>query len=513
MTTDHDPRLASAYRTILSLAGTCVGLLAVVAYLLVQRTNDPPQSAALLDPDIRLEVIAQLVAENRGIFDSHPDADVGRVQQPSLSDRKLGSILVSTNRYGMRERDYVLPKPDDVVRVVLLGDSMIFAFGAAAEDRLGAQLETWLQERSDGFEGRIECLHLGTPSWNIQAEAAYLRRQLYELDPDLVIQVVVPNDLDDSYGVRGFGNRSKFSPQVRDRADSLIGDAFPVRSLGFSKPGYLRFGIDGEGRARYRAAVAELQRLAQAVTTAGGHYRLIVNYRAILPVAWNHLTRHLEPESVVYLSKRFSADRSYTIAKNDPHWNRDGHSLVAKLLYGLITRDDLLPRLNLPVWQEASEILEEIDSAGRNEAERELDDLEIMALYRNPQIASRIDFTKLENRTAAQIHGGVDNQGHVSPYASLLLRNDGGQRLVIDGNTFPHPVLSGSRVRIFVDTDPVGDFDIEPGSELSLSYPLPAAAAAHPFVSVRFEATDYIYQGPDLQHCVVFTLHSVAIES
>lgn len=504
-------RLRQAYRIVLALAGICVGLLAVVVYLMLHRDEGLPLATALADPEVRQQVIAQLVAENKSIFDSHADADVGRVLLPELRDRQLDEIRVSTNVFGMRERAYDLPKPADVVRIVILGDSMVFGFGVAAEERLGAHLETWLKERVPGFDGRIECLHLGVPSWNIQAEAAYLRRQLSDLQPDLVVHIIVPNDIDDSAGTRGFGVAASFTSQHRQRADVRITAGFPRRVLGLKQVGFLRLGLDYESQSRYTAAARDIQHLAQAVGAVGGRYRLLVHYRQLLPVAWKRLTRQLDPEQVVYMSPAVVADRSLTIARNDPHWNREGHTLVARMIYGLITRDDLLPRLDPPAWEEATAALEEIAAGGRRLAERELDDDATLAIYKSPKIATSLDFTDIDAATAAQIHGGLDKNGGVSPYASFLLRNDGGSRLRISGRALPHRELDGSRVRVFVDAEQVGEFKLQAGGELDLSYRLPPAAAERSYLSVRFEADDYVYQGPDLQHCVVFRLERLAI--
>ncbi len=505
-------RLRRAYRLILGLAGTCIGLSAVLIYLALQRGGGSPSAATLEDPELRRQVVARLIEDNPGLFDSHSDADVGRVYLPDLRGQELGGVTVSTNRFGMRERDYALPKPDGMVRVVLLGDSMVFGLGVAAENRLGAYLERWLTERVPDFTGRVECLHLGAASWNIRAETAYLRRQLSDLQPDLVIHVIVPNDIEDSVGVRGFGAMAGFSTQRRQRADVRITAGFPSQVLGLGTTGVLRLGLDHEPRARYRTAGLDLRHLARAVEDAGGEYRLLIAYRTLLPVAWQHLARHLAPEHVVYLSSRATGP-PYTLARGDPHWNPQGHALIARLLYGLITRDDLLPRLRPPAWDRAAEALEEIAGAGRREAERELTAEQVLAIYGSPTIASSLHTGTFSSPLARQIHGGLDRQGRVSPYASLMLRNDGGRRLRITAAALRRPELDGTRVRVFVDADPVGEFALEAGRQLTLAYPLPAATAERPYLSVRFQADDYVYKGRGRQHCVAFSLQRVAIES
>ena len=508
-------RLSRAYWAILFLASLCLSLILGVTYLLVQRSDSPvPLATALHEPVLRQQVIERLVAENSGLYDSHVDADVGRINMPGLQDRIFGpsKTRVSTNRFGLRERDYLLPKPPGLVRIVILGDSIVYGIGAAAEDRMGVHLEKWLGERVPEFAGRIECLHIGVPSWNIRAESSYLRRQLSDLQPDLVIHIILPNDLEDLSGTRGFGVQSSFSPQVRQRADSLINVGVPRRVLRRASTGYGRIGLDYESRSRYQLALVDLQRLVRLIGQRGGSYHLLVHFRKMAPVAWKHLGRHLNPAQVSYVSKRFAMDKQYWVSPSDPHWNRAGHIKIAQLIYGLIVRDKLLPQLALPVWEDAIRAVEDLAVAGRREAEYDLSVEETLALHGSRPITSRLNVAELDRYSAKQIHGGLDSDGFVSPYASFFLKNDTSRHVRIEGHSFDRPELDGTQVRVFVDAEQVGAFTLEANRKLELRYALPPALAEQPYVSVRFEANDYIYQGPDLQHCVVFQLQLIALE-
>ena len=512
---DRADLLHQSYWIIMGLGVLCVGLLLAVIYLLWLRPDPVHVSAdGLQDADLREQVIKQLIGSNPGISDSHNDPDVGRINQPNLQGRMVGGVPVSTNRFGIRERNYALPKPPGTVRVVILGDSFVFGYGVRSEERLGIHLERWLTERTTNFDGPIEVLQIGVPSWTFTNEVAYLRRQLSELQPDLVFHISVPNDIADGRGARGFGVPSGFSPQVRKRADSRINTMFARQFLGFPGEGYLRRAIDYEGRQRYQDAVAKIQRLARLIEQMGGQYRLLLHHRHQVPITRQHLGRHFEPTHVVYMGSIFGNDRQYWTAENDWHWNPAGHLKVAQLLYGLIVRDGLLPQVNPAPWDEAAQVVEEIADGGRVEAERgDLDEAAILALTYAPPLAASIDFEKLDKPTAAQIHGGIDKARRVSPYASFVLKNDGGTHLRIQGQTFPRPELDGAHVRVFVDAEAVGLFELRADTELDLRYALPEAVAEHPYLSVRFEASDYVYQGPDLQHCVVFYLKRIALEA
>ena len=71
-----------------------------------------------------------------------------------------------------------------VTRVVLLGDSFVFGYKTDQEDRLGVFLRRYLRERASDTAAEVECLHVAISSWNVQAECAYVRRQLGALRPE-----------------------------------------------------------------------------------------------------------------------------------------------------------------------------------------------------------------------------------------------------------------------------------------------------------------------------------------
>jgi len=508
-----DP-LIQANRLILVLLLICLALIATTTFLFLRPAENQPQMAATLrNEELREEVITRLVAEHPGIYDSHVDADVGRINLPNMKERRASKALVSTNRFGIREHDYDLPKPDGVVRVVLLGDSFIFGFGVTAEDRLGSQLETWLNERRGNKSVRVECLHIGVPSWNFKAAAAYLRRQISLLAPDLVLHISLPNDVEETTGTRGFGEWSSFSPQVRERADSSITAGFPTRELGFRRSGFLRHGLDYESQNRYAEAVDDLRLLTARLAAVGTDYRILFHFRRLLSVTYKHLGSRLEAGQALYLASSFGNDRQYWNSPQDHHWNPDGHRRMAKLLYGLISRDGLLPSLDLEPWPEADQVFAEIAEAGQREAARDLTAAQIQQALGRPKISRRINFKRLNDFTAAQIHGGIDKQQRVSPYASFILRNDVGRQLRLVGRSLPRPELDGTQVRIFLDALQVGQIELRADTPIREIFEIPAELRDRPFLSVRLESSDYGYAGLDLQHCVVFRLDQLAIES
>lgn len=509
-----DPALQQANRVIVVLGFLVLALAAALVIFWLRRPYAELDRIALKDPEIRRQVVAQLAQETAGFYDSHVDFDVGRTTFSDLVDFNAKGLIVSTNRYGMRERDYEMPKPDGTLRIVLLGDSFVFGLGVKADDRLGVELEEALRKRSP-YDGTIEVLHIGVSSWNYLNAAAFLRRQLSQLQPDAVFHFSLPNDLEDGVGVRGAGVWARFSPQLPERADSVLDAGHPVKTLGFKYSGFVRHGIDYEGQQRYADSVELLTDLHNHVVRAGGDYRLFLHYRNLIRPSWKYLGRYMPEGTDYYIGKRFGNDRRYWVDRGDHHWNKEGHRLAGRMLYEVLRLEDLVPELELPPWEAASKAYALIAEDGRAEAASEppQTEHELLASLRNIPIAPQIDFRQLDDHSASQIHTGLDEERLVSPYASFVLAHEeGASHLRVRGRTLDRPELDGTKVQIFIDGERVGLLDILAAQELDLELPVPSQVAGRPFLSIRFVADDYVYQGADFQHCVVFQLDSIALE-
>jgi len=487
-------------KAVVLLASLAAALFATVIVLLLRPSGVDlgglNTQQALDDPDVKRAVVAALLGSNPAIFDSHPDPAVARVLSPNLRDVSFRGTLVSSNSFGMREREYALPKPAGVLRVVLLGDSYVFGQGVAAEERFGVVLEQEL-ERRGGWTGAIECLHIGIGSWNIIAECTFVRRQLSELDPDLVVQVMVPNDLDDNAGVRGFGVRSDFDPLYPERANSRVHFTYPAEALAAEGPSYLNYGLDHESRQRAATAAAEIRELARTLERRGAVYLLLpcVSYPQLTALL-TALDGGLRDEQLGFVPMEFMTDPALFVSAGDRHWNPHAHERVARYVYGLIEARGLLPALGLENWHEA-----ELET-------RRLHDTVVGELPgfdpTPPAMSSRL----LDVR---QIHGGIDVDGNVSPYASVVLARGRGDSLRLAGDCFDRPELDGTTVRVFVEELELGHFELTAGEPLDVAWALPPELEASMYVNVRLVADDWVYTGPERRDCKSFHLELLEI--
>ncbi|MEZ5331132.1 MAG: SGNH/GDSL hydrolase family protein [Thermoanaerobaculia bacterium] len=101
---------------------------------------------------------------------------------------------VRTDAAGVRtDRALVRPKPPDVYRIVLLGDSQAFGQGVELSDTFGELVAADLARRS----GRtVEVVNLGVDGYNTVQEAATLRHKGLAYEPDCVTVLFVGNDLE-----------------------------------------------------------------------------------------------------------------------------------------------------------------------------------------------------------------------------------------------------------------------------------------------------------------------------
>ena len=97
---------------------------------------------------------------------------------------------LSTNSKGFRgTREYAIPKPANVFRVVALGDSVVNGYGVEDEQTFSAVLEKKLSTKRPA-----EVVNMGVPGFGNAEELIQLEHVGFEYQPDLVILGYFVND-------------------------------------------------------------------------------------------------------------------------------------------------------------------------------------------------------------------------------------------------------------------------------------------------------------------------------
>lgn len=97
------------------------------------------------------------------------------------------------NKFGHRDREFLIPKESKVYRILLLGDSFTEGAGLSREQTFGRKLQAQLNNYLAG-SASVEVYNLGHCGWNTQEEVALLEKQGDQLEPNLVILGYVFND-------------------------------------------------------------------------------------------------------------------------------------------------------------------------------------------------------------------------------------------------------------------------------------------------------------------------------
>jgi hypothetical protein len=92
------------------------------------------------------------------------------------------------NSLGFRDVEHAKAKPNGVVRILVLGDSMTFGHGIADD-------ELWLRRMQELAGPKIEVISMAQNGWSTADELYAFRHQGAGFDPDIVVIAVVDNDL------------------------------------------------------------------------------------------------------------------------------------------------------------------------------------------------------------------------------------------------------------------------------------------------------------------------------
>ncbi len=105
-------------------------------------------------------------------------------------------VTYQINSYGLRDYEYLLEKPKDVYRILMLGDSYTFGIGNNLEDTFSKVLERDLNKVGGK---KIEVINGGCSSYSPLLEYLFLIYKGLALNPDLVILNYDISDVQDDY--------------------------------------------------------------------------------------------------------------------------------------------------------------------------------------------------------------------------------------------------------------------------------------------------------------------------
>jgi len=258
----------------------------------------------------------------------------------------LGGAPATTNKLGMRDREYEKSKPPNAYRIVLLGSSHDQGTGVKDDETYENLVEDRLnRERPDPRYSRYEILNMSVGGHGVVQRVFRLEQEGFEFQPDAVILSVAATD-------------QQFLLQHL-RKSLILGIDPPPGYREFLQDISRKAGVNGRMPAemierRLRPHITEIynwvfHRFAEQCAQHG--VRPLVIYRPA-PVDFEGLERggrseliraaHANGLEVIDLSPAFDGvtDRDQLVlAKWDQHTTALGHRLLAEKLYdGLVQR-------------------------------------------------------------------------------------------------------------------------------------------------------------------------------
>lgn len=128
----------------------------------------------------------------RQLFEAGPSPDLPYRLRPGVNVR-FGGVDVRVNALGLRGPELPATPPAGAVRILVLGDSVVFGQGVAENETFPARLAARLGER---WHMPVETLNAGAQGYDTVAEAAFLAGPGLALHPHGVVVGMSLNDYD-----------------------------------------------------------------------------------------------------------------------------------------------------------------------------------------------------------------------------------------------------------------------------------------------------------------------------
>jgi lysophospholipase L1-like esterase len=169
------------------------------------------------------------------------------LESPDTKFKYTWGCRVINNRYGFREREFLVPKPANTFRVMVIGDSFTFGTGLREDQRFSNQLEKMLKEKFPNSPLNIEVLNFGSPGLLTSQERDVLKKYKDIVSPDLIIIGFCYNDTGpQAYSPRFKRFKRKFRGYMR-----IFQQKLSFVKLNYIGDLYTKF-IDRTGKFIYR---------------------------------------------------------------------------------------------------------------------------------------------------------------------------------------------------------------------------------------------------------------------
>lgn len=251
---------------------------------------------------------------------------------------RIPPTRVITNSIGIRdEREFSITKPNDTIRIVGIGDSLMYGFGVNNNEAFLFHLEKLLNQT---LKYNIEIMNFAVPAYNTEAEVETLKKKALKYDPDIVIILWVDND---------------YCPMLEFNKKILWYDQILYHSWAYKyvikkrlKNVCINLNLCNEKSETEYSLTEGIERSKEALISLGNLSReynfltIFVKYpqEPYLPnlPRFEEIEQIVKEEGFVYIDLAdlydgYDMNLIWNKGKREPHPNAFGHNLIAHRLY------------------------------------------------------------------------------------------------------------------------------------------------------------------------------------
>lgn len=245
-------------------------------------------------------------------------------------------VAYALNSRGHRDREYEVPRPENVFRIVCLGDSFTFGQGVHAQDTVSSVLAARLNEQTEaaGQFTRYEAVNCGASGYSTHEERMSYERQGRAYQPQVAVVLMVLND----------------DVNSRDEQTQLA-----AAQQGLEVVRALRNAAGAGTRRDFSKSLAELRELNKACQADGA--KLVVAVFRHEPIVaggdWDRLIKTVQPglaeDQIPYVDlgdaivAKASFDDLRVYPGGDPHPSAVAHAAAAEALEKYLRAQRLIP--------------------------------------------------------------------------------------------------------------------------------------------------------------------------
>lgn len=129
------------------------------------------------------------------------DRDVGYSLRPNAEGwwKREGVTYIKINSHGFRDREHLIAKPPDTLRIAILGDSFAEALQVPLEKTFWSIMEQNIPKCSGRPNAKVEVLNFGVSGFSTTRELVLLQKRVWQYSPDIVVPLfTVGNDVRDN---------------------------------------------------------------------------------------------------------------------------------------------------------------------------------------------------------------------------------------------------------------------------------------------------------------------------